>query len=193
MNLIAIDPGNEQSAVVYLRDGFPKQAEKIPNAEVREFLRGFMVGTPVAIEMIASYGMAVGREVFETCLWIGRFVETCCTNGQPHLLVYRREVKLFLCESARATDSNIRAALIDRYGPGKLKAVGTKKAPGPLYGLKGDTWSALAVALTAANLIRTASAATPQKEAVNDGRNGIDPNPGPSGGHAAPHAVASGD
>ena len=64
-------------------------------------------------------------------------------------LVYRRDVKLFLCQSARANDSNIRAALIDKYGPGKARAVGTKKAQGPLYALKGDTWSALAVALTA--------------------------------------------
>jgi hypothetical protein len=38
--------------------------------------------------------------------------------------------------------------LLDRFGPGREVAVGTKRAPGPLYGIKGDEWSALAVALT---------------------------------------------
>jgi hypothetical protein len=63
-------------------------------------------------------------------------------------LVYRKDVKLYLCGSLRATDANIRAALLDRFGPGREIAVGTKRAPGPLYGIKGDEWSALAVALT---------------------------------------------
>jgi len=94
--------------------------------------------------------MPVGREVFETVLWIGRFVEAWNVRGRQHVLIYRRDVKLFHCEHQRATDSNIRAALIDRYGPGKLKAIGNKKAPGPLYGFKGDHWSALAIALKAA-------------------------------------------
>ena len=64
-------------------------------------------------------------------------------------LVYRRDVKLFHCQTVRANDANIRAAIIDRFGPGKEKAIGKKSAPGPLYGIKGDEWSALAVALTA--------------------------------------------
>jgi len=63
--------------------------------------------------MIASYGMPVGREVFETCLWIGRFIECWCG---PYTLVYRREVKSFLCADSRAKDSNVRQAVIDRYG-----------------------------------------------------------------------------
>jgi hypothetical protein len=58
-------------------------------------------------------------------------------------LVYRRDVKMFLCGSNRAKDGNIRQALLDLVGP-----QGTKKAPGPTYGLRGDEWAALAVAVT---------------------------------------------
>jgi hypothetical protein len=57
-------------------------------------------------------------------------------------------VKLHLCKSTKANDASIRQALIDRYGPGKERAIGTKKAPGPLYGVKADVWAALALAVT---------------------------------------------
>lgn len=59
----------------------------------------------------------------------------------------RRAVKLHLCGSMRAKDGNIRQALVDRFG-GQAQAVGTKKAPGPLFGLSSHRWSALAVAVT---------------------------------------------
>lgn len=155
MKVIGIDPGNEQSAWAHVRDGAViGTCNAVRNGELVQALRdGYFATLDVdflAIEMIASYGMPVGREVFETCLWIGRFMEAWHARGGRAQLVYRREVKLYLCESNRATDANVRAALLDRYGPGREKAVGTKRAPGPLYEVKGDAWQALAVALTAA-------------------------------------------
>jgi hypothetical protein len=96
-----------------------------------------------AIEMVASYGMPVGREVFETVRWIGRF-QQAWRDPETVRFVYRKDVKLHLCGSARAKDANIRQALIDKLGP-----VGTKAVPGPLYGVKSHIWSALAVAVTA--------------------------------------------
>jgi len=150
--ILAIDPGPAQSASVLLVNGAPVDPQKGPNADLLSRLYRETVETHptplLAVEMIASYGMAVGKEVFETCMWVGRFIEAWESRGGHTRLVYRRDVKLFLCQSVRATDSNIRAALIDRYG-GKAKAIGTKTAPGPLYSLKKDMWSALAVALTA--------------------------------------------
>ncbi len=144
--VIAIDPGTEQSALIEL--SLPSLSVVAlhldPNERIRDRLKCATrrEDTHLAVEMIASYGMAVGREVFETCVWIGRFVESW--KGE-HSLVYRREVKLELCGSPRAKDANVRAALIDLYGPGKGKAVGTKKEPGPLYGVKSHLWAALGV------------------------------------------------
>lgn len=101
----------------------------------------------MAIEMVASFGMPVGSEVFDTCVWIGRFIQAW--NGSSSR-VFRRDVKLHLCGQARAKDGNVRQALIDRWG-GKEKAIGTKLAPGPLRGVSADVWQALAVAVTFAD------------------------------------------
>jgi len=153
MRTIAIDPGNDYSAWCVLEQGKPTAFGKEPNSEVLVRLRRewspLDEADHVAIEMIASYGMPVGREVFHTCLWIGRYIEAWERRQGKYRLVYRKDVKLFHCQSVRATDANIRASLLDRYGPGRDVAIGTKHAPGPLYGIKGDCWAALAVALTA--------------------------------------------
>mgnify|MGYP001564619465 FL=1 len=155
--ILAIDPGTERSAWCELEDGKPIRWATQLNADVLDMLRGRAWNWrppqyQLAIEGIASYGMAVGREVFETCMWIGRFREAWENRHGVAQIVYRREVKLFHCENARANDANIRAAIIDRFGPGKDVAIGRKASPGPLFGVKGDEWSALAIALTAAGL-----------------------------------------
>ena len=106
----------------------------------------------MVIELIASFGMPVGREVFSTAIWIGRFIQAHEPSG-PWLGLFRRDVKMHLCNRANARDSNIRQALIDRYGPSKKAAVGTKAAPGPLHTVFKDVWSALALACTAFDFI----------------------------------------
>ncbi len=112
--------------------------------------------TVLAVEMIASYGMAVGKDVFATAVWSGRFSQRWNDwHAAGHGLlvpVYRRDVKLHLCGSARAKDANVRQALIDRFGPGKDRAIGVKASPGPLHGVSSHVWSALAVAVTVADV-----------------------------------------
>ena len=71
--IVAIDPGNEQSAWVRYTGGMPIRAKIEPNEVLLQRLRDGMAGALV-IEGIASYGMPVGREVFDTCIWIGRFI-----------------------------------------------------------------------------------------------------------------------
>ncbi len=110
-------------------------------------LRNKLNADALAIEMVESFGMAVGREVFQTCVWTGRFIETWNIKGFPWNPVTRKQVKMHLCNSMRAKDANIRAALIDKFG-GKDAAIGRKKTPGPLFGISADVWSALAVGIT---------------------------------------------
>jgi len=149
MRVLAIDPGHAESAYVLLNErGVPEDWEKVPNEDLLQLMDHPPLDdtSVLAIEMVASYGMPVGSEVFDTCVWIGRFLERW--GGKTRQLVYRKDVMLHLCNQRNAKDANIRAALIDRFGPGKDVAVGLKKSPGPLYGLTGDCWSALAVAVT---------------------------------------------
>jgi hypothetical protein len=151
MRILAIDPGTEQSGwVIFDTDTQrPRRFGTSSNGELLEMVEveagGFGFVDVLAIEMVASYGMAVGRDVFETVRWIGRFQQAWFAP-EDVVLVYRQDVKLHLCNSARAKDGNVRQALVDRLGP-----QGKKKEPGPLYGVSGHMWSALAVAVTAAD------------------------------------------
>lgn len=140
--ILAIDPGTTQSGWVLLSGARVVECGVDSNADVLRMVQE-STANRLAIEMIASYGMAVGREVFATCVWVGRF-QQAWRDPEAVRLVYRQEVKLGLCHSPRAKDANIRQALIDLLGP-----QGTKKAPGPTYGVSSHAWSALAVAVTA--------------------------------------------
>ena len=148
MKIWAIDPGYEQSALVALCDDGVVAGEILPNHEGISRLRYASCGRPLVIEQIQSYGMAVGKTVFETVYWSGRFAEAWEGNGGEVYRLPRRDVKLHLCGQAKAKDANIRQALIDRFGPSKEQAIGKKVTPGPLYGFKSDMWAALAVAVT---------------------------------------------
>jgi hypothetical protein len=143
--ILAIDPGTTESGWATLTTEGKILCHGVePNDKLLAdlFLYNDHTDYALAIEMVASYGMPVGREVFETCVWIGRFVQRWRAPEEVRL-VYRRDVKLHLCGSPKAKDANIRQALIDRFGP-----IGTKKDPGPLYGVKSHAWAALAVAVT---------------------------------------------
>jgi len=150
--LIAIDPGDEVSAwLIYdWADGRPLDwADEEPNASLLNIL-GHWSATRCVIEGMQSFGMPVGQDVLDTCVWIGRFIEAWYrkTHTEP-VIVYRKEVKHHLCNQIVAKDAHVRQALLDRFGPGKPRAVGTIKNKGPLYGISGHVWQALAVAVTA--------------------------------------------
>lgn len=154
--ILAIDPGNMESGYVLVEhDG--QEIRKVLDVGkttneriVEKMMKDLPLISDFAIEMVQSMGQTVGQEVFDTCVWVGRFWEVAryaYVGISGKKTIYRREEKLYLCGCLSAKDKNIRQALIDRYG-----VVGTKKNPGFFYvnGTKfaKDMWAAMAVAVT---------------------------------------------
>lgn len=152
MKLLAVDPGSADSAYVVMGEDYkPILHEKVPNETLLSRIQTDFQDlclTDMAVEMIASYGMPVGKEVFETCVWIGRFLQ-----GAEYIpvkrFIYRKDEKMNLCHSMKAKDSNIICALIDRFAPNMPnRGKGSKKLPGWFYGFSKDVWQAYAVGTT---------------------------------------------
>jgi len=146
MLLTAIDPGPSESAYVCWdteRHDFwtPRQGFKMGLVSTDEMifrLKRDAQSDLIAIEMVQSYGMTVGRSTFETALNVGRFMQSVQGRNAPYL------VKLFGRPTIKGqiggkTDGEIRASLRMRYGEAKK---GEK-----LEGVKKDIWSALALAV----------------------------------------------
>lgn len=182
MSTIGLDPGTTRTAWIELgANGVPVNwAWEANETVVRHIRRNWYRSDSLfkfAIEWITSQGMAVGKDIFDTVRWVGRFQEAYerPPNAKDTLLIPRSDIKLDLCGSARAKDANVRQALIDFYG-GQQKAIGGVKCkrckgrgwsgrgrptclecagsgwqalPGPLYGISGHCWSALSVAVVA--------------------------------------------
>lgn len=141
MNLVlGIDPGSTESAYCLVDHGFRiTEAEKVPNPRLTAMLWTWR-GLDVAVESIQSYGMVVGRSVFDTCFMIGRVQEICSTLRMPCTLYPRPEYTRRICGVGKVNDAVLRQALLLRFG-------GDKKGE-PLFALKGctDKRSAFAVA-----------------------------------------------
>lgn len=151
--ILGIDPGNIHSAFVVLDENLtPLRFGKIENEELLAMIEAgaFSDCSHFAVEMIASYGMAVGVSVFETCVWIGKFIQAIKTRHQASsTYIYRKDEKMNLCGSMKAKDTNVTQALIDRFAPDiPNKGKGSKKNPGFFYGFAKDVWMAFAVGVT---------------------------------------------
>jgi hypothetical protein len=150
--VLCIDPGTTHSGVVIF-DGLniTRIEKEMENNElIRDILNMLYCHTShMVIEGIASYGMAVGATTFTTCEFIGRFRQAY--GHENTTKIYRKDVKMFLCNSMRAKDANIRRRVLDIFpatGGGKTPEIGTKGKPGPLYGVTSHAISALALGLT---------------------------------------------
>lgn len=159
MRILAIDPGNTESGYVLIDSSNcqPFDIGKIPNDSLRNrLILGLLDDVDrVAIEQIGHYGtgMPAGRDVFDTCRWIGRFEQIIEDRGFVPDLVLRAKVKTHLCGTPKAKDSNITQALVDRFASGQPnRGKGTKAEPGWFYGFKADIWQAYALAVYAADI-----------------------------------------
>ncbi len=167
MLIAGIDPGSERTAwLVFDTRGHIVDHRIDPN-ELFLSLRGahpIMQADVFVVERIVSAfvnpkkGGYVGREVFDAQWWAavlwGKWISLHHAGVMRPQCLARKEIVTHLCGSAKAGDSDVHAALRDRVfqtgldGKGRPSCKGTKKHPGPLFGLHDDEWSALAVALT---------------------------------------------
>ena len=159
MRILGIDPGSMESAYCVLEHKTMKVEDKGRIANV-EMMQGFMGDSEtffnnyydvVVIEFPVPRGQLASKDLFETIFWIGRFSQACDTEM---LRMDRKDVKINMCETMKAKDSNIRAACISRFEhlvvgrKGKCPVIGAGGCEGPLYGVVKDIWSALAICLT---------------------------------------------
>ena len=131
--VLAIDPGPTESAFV-LYDG-----ERIldhghwGNVALLNRLKQRLFGEAyvTVIEQVEAMGMSVGKSVFETVFWSGRFAQA----SRPFDRMPRAKVKLHLTGRRNTKDPDIRAALLKRFG-------------GFPAGFTSHRYAALAVAVT---------------------------------------------
>ena len=161
MIILSIDPGNEESAYclysiktnsldVDLSETHKiLEFGKIKNEDLIKYVReetfeGNYIGYDyIVIEGIISYGMPIGKTTLHTKFFVGRLFQLALSKVEENniFIISRKEVLLHHCGSVRAKDSNLRQALIDKFGE-----PGTKKSPGFTYGISKDVWSAFGIA-----------------------------------------------
>lgn len=148
MRIFALDPGNDRSGYVLFDLGENRLilSGDEPNTLVRAILALYS-GVPdvhLVVEKPALIGQQIWHQILDTCIWLGQAVELFGCPERTHYMTRGQVKKALLGRSnVPKADTQIIQVLLERFPGGK----GTKKAPGPLYGIKGDAWQALALAV----------------------------------------------
>lgn len=141
--MLGLDPGTTHSAILDFTGERVTWAKYMPNDALLTMIRNSgeaLRGKSLAVEYIQCQGRIVGKETFDTCIFIGRVVEAAGMRGATVIPVYRNDVKLHLCGTMRGIkDSNVSQALRDKYG-------GKEEAKRRFPGVTSHLWQALAVA-----------------------------------------------
>lgn len=133
-----LDPGSTQSAFIGWDGHAYSSGHFLANDTLLDLLRTSpLAGVTLGIEQVRGMGMYAGNELFDTCIWTGRFMEAAQHSGATVLLVPRKTVITAIVGIAAAGDKELKAALRAKYGAA-------------LDGLRGKEashlWSALGVA-----------------------------------------------
>jgi Holliday junction resolvasome RuvABC endonuclease subunit len=149
VTIYAIDPGPTHSGFVIFDPEAMRVVESdkaLANANVMQWCRDKFFSAPheFACECIEAMYAHVGKETVQTIRFCGAIEEAVISRGGFIHMLSPQEVKKRVCGTASAKDPAVRQALIDRLGP-----PGTKKNPGPTFGVSSHAWRALAVAVAA--------------------------------------------
>lgn len=157
MIVLAVDPGPTTSGVV-VYDGrrvlYASKDDTIADVyaliEDNPHVRGTkrMDVDLVACERVQSYGIA-GASLLRTAEVYGGIRRTAEVAGLPFAGIYRRDVCNALHVKGKGRDQQVRQRMIEMHGGSKAEAIGTKRAPGPLYGVTSHAWQALGLAVVA--------------------------------------------
>lgn len=174
MILLSVDPGTYESGMVVIDTETEAilDSGKINNDVLLARFRAITNEYDACVmEDIQYFGQVTGSDTYITLKWAGRFQEAL--HPIETTFLYRKTIVTEVAGSPKAKDSHVRQAVIDHYG-GDLIAVGGKKCPhckgkgwrgigrppcedcgatgfeyqpGPLFNIKNDMWSAMAIAL----------------------------------------------
>lgn len=151
MNILGLDPGYKQSAIVGFNGASVFEHAIVDNETMLLRLETWKDMDPridvLVCEQMQLFKSAfgVGQEIFDSVMWSGQFAH--CWRPRKFDRIYRAKVRGHLGAS-KGGDAAVRAALIQRFGPYKEQAIGKRSAPGPLFGITSHEWAALAIAVT---------------------------------------------
>lgn len=156
MRILGIDPGPEYGAVIVHECARGNRTVEWVEGKCvldlgRVIDRADSVGAPfdaLVIESIAPAGLPLGHDLLKAIRLEERMVFAAEMRHLEVHRIKRREVKLHLLGKAAGTDAQVNAALraawCARLDCDEKQLRGTKKSPGPLYGVTSHAWPALA-------------------------------------------------
>ena len=163
MIFLGLDTGSEKSSIVaYVIEqpgprllALPENSgsvvwvrEQIPNDELIDAMVDLVASAPgrLGIEVSTARGAPMYSQHVANFRWQGRFFQRWVDLGGEAEEVPVELARHHLTGKRAPKDPQIRAALLDAHGKTTRDAMGTRARPGPLYGVKGHSWDALAVA-----------------------------------------------
>ncbi len=153
--LLSIDPGKASGIIELDVTSYPPRVLEIWDGLTvfSRMLRYIERTRPdaVVIEDFVNYGRPLGDESRDTLKKIGAVRWACERAGIPYTEISRPEVNDDLCHG-KVSKGTVNRVVRDLYlasslplGGGANPEKGVKANPGPLYGVTGHAWDALAL------------------------------------------------